>query len=95
MAFLSYQAVYLSPSHLHLHSYARRSKPSNPIWLNPTRFALIEQIRKSPQARAFFQKSCKEEDLPTFDLLQWVRTRWASQVVQVPRALHSFPSHKL
>ncbi|OJA19804.1 hypothetical protein AZE42_13961 [Rhizopogon vesiculosus] len=30
------------------------------------------QIRKSPQARAFFQKSCEEEDLPTFDLLQWL-----------------------
>jgi len=36
------------------------------------------QIRKSPQAQAFFQNSCEEEDLPTLELLQWVRTRWAS-----------------
>ncbi|KAG2755213.1 hypothetical protein P692DRAFT_20695937, partial [Suillus brevipes Sb2] len=40
--------------------------------------ALIEQIRKSPQARAFFRKACKEENVPELELLQWIRTRWAS-----------------
>ncbi|KAG1789960.1 uncharacterized protein HD556DRAFT_1446530 [Suillus plorans] len=40
--------------------------------------ALIEQIRKSPQARAFFCKACKEENIPELELLQWIRTRWAS-----------------
>jgi hypothetical protein len=36
------------------------------------------QIRKSPQARAFFRKACKEENVPELELLQWIRTRWAS-----------------
>ncbi|KAG2035448.1 hypothetical protein BDR03DRAFT_983731 [Suillus americanus] len=36
--------------------------------------ALIEQ---SPQARAFFQKACQEENVPQLELLQWVRTCWA------------------
>ena len=39
---------------------------------------VFEQIRKSPQARAFFQKSCKEVDAPSLQLLYWVKTRWAS-----------------
>ncbi|KAG2029790.1 hypothetical protein BDR03DRAFT_1017943 [Suillus americanus] len=38
----------------------------------------IEQIRKSPQARAFFRKACKEENVPELELLQWIRTRWVS-----------------
>jgi len=36
------------------------------------------QIRKSPQAHAFFQKACKEENVPELELLQWIRTHWAS-----------------
>ncbi|KAG2738765.1 hypothetical protein P692DRAFT_20700294, partial [Suillus brevipes Sb2] len=40
--------------------------------------ALIEQIRKSPQARAFLKKSCKEEDIPVHEILAWVRMHWAS-----------------
>ena len=39
---------------------------------------LFVQIHKSPQARAFFQKSCKETDVPPLQLLSWVKTRWAS-----------------
>ena len=39
---------------------------------------LFVQIRKSPQARAFFRKSCKETDVPPLQLLSWVKTRWAS-----------------
>ncbi|KAG2742502.1 hypothetical protein P692DRAFT_20651015, partial [Suillus brevipes Sb2] len=40
--------------------------------------ALIEQIRKSPQAQAFFKKSCEEEGVAVREILTWVRTRWAS-----------------
>jgi hypothetical protein len=36
------------------------------------------KIRKSPQARAFFEKSCEEVDVPLLQLLYWVKTRWAS-----------------
>ncbi|KAG2098564.1 hypothetical protein BD769DRAFT_1394397 [Suillus cothurnatus] len=34
-------------------------------------------IEQSPQARAFFQKACQEENVPQLELLQWVRTHWA------------------
>ena len=40
--------------------------------------AIVTQIRKSPQARAFFQKCCIEAEVPTLELLKWIRTRWAS-----------------
>lgn len=40
--------------------------------------ALIEQIRASPQARAFFQVCCIESSVPCLELKRWVRTRWAS-----------------
>jgi hypothetical protein len=36
------------------------------------------QIRKSPQARAFFATSCEDVEVPLLQLLLWVRTRWAS-----------------
>jgi hypothetical protein len=36
------------------------------------------QIRKSPQARAFFKNACEEVDVPALQLLFWVKTRWAS-----------------
>lgn len=32
----------------------------------------------SPQARAFFRKTCTEVDVPDLQLLKWIRTRWAS-----------------
>jgi len=42
-------------------------------------FKLIElQIRKSPQARAFFTACCEEVEVPLLQLLLWVKTRWAS-----------------
>jgi hypothetical protein len=40
--------------------------------------ALVTQIRKSPQARAFFHRTCEEVDVPPLELLKWIRTRWAS-----------------
>ncbi|KAG2056758.1 hypothetical protein BDR06DRAFT_969779 [Suillus hirtellus] len=40
--------------------------------------ALIEQIRKSPQAHTFLKKSCEEEGIPVHEILAWVRTHWAS-----------------
>ncbi|KAG1908156.1 uncharacterized protein F5891DRAFT_973648 [Suillus fuscotomentosus] len=49
--------------------------------------ALIEQICKSPQARAFFQKSCEEEGIPIRELLAWVRTCWASLFKSLERFL--------
>jgi hypothetical protein len=40
--------------------------------------ALVRQIRKSSQARAFFKKSCAEVEIPFLQLLNWICTRWAS-----------------
>ena len=45
------------------------------------------QIRSSPQARTFFNKSCKQADVPILELMLWVRTRWAS--------MHSFLTRML
>lgn len=30
------------------------------------------------KARAFFAQSCKQADIPVLELMQWVRTQWAS-----------------
>ncbi|KAG1827950.1 ribonuclease H-like domain-containing protein [Suillus subalutaceus] len=40
--------------------------------------ALVTQIRKSPQARTFFQQCCVEVNELKLELLKWIRTRWAS-----------------
>lgn len=45
------------------------------------------QIRKSPQARVFFKQCCREAQLPSLELVQWVRTRWASMHAFLNRAL--------
>jgi len=45
------------------------------------------QIRKSPQARAFFKQTCIEVNIPCLELLQWVRTRWASLYTFLDRIL--------
>jgi hypothetical protein len=39
---------------------------------------LYRQIRKSPQARAFFRQVCDDVNIPRLELKLWVRTRWAS-----------------
>jgi hypothetical protein len=36
------------------------------------------QIRKSPQARAFFRQVCEQVNVPKLELKLWIRTRWAS-----------------
>lgn len=36
------------------------------------------QIRKSPQAKAFFRRSCIQVDIPPLELVLWIRTRWGS-----------------
>jgi hypothetical protein len=36
------------------------------------------QIRKSPQARAFFRASCNQVRIDPLELLLWIRTRWGS-----------------
>jgi hypothetical protein len=36
------------------------------------------QIRKSPQARAFFRATCTQVNIPQLELLLWIRTRWGS-----------------
>src|SRR5438876_1148860 len=41
-------------------------------------FTSDHQIRASPQARAFFRESCTQVEVPTLELLLWIRTRWAS-----------------
>ncbi|THU79057.1 hypothetical protein K435DRAFT_875933 [Dendrothele bispora CBS 962.96] len=40
--------------------------------------ALVNQIRKSPQARAFFKECCIQTGNQPQELKLWVRTRWAS-----------------
>ena len=49
--------------------------------------AFINQVRSSPQARAFFEKVCKDEQLEPLQLLKWVRTRWASLYDLINRML--------
>lgn len=40
--------------------------------------AMVHQIRASPQAREFLRKMLLEEGIKEAELLNWVRTRWAS-----------------
>jgi hypothetical protein len=54
--------------------------------------AFINQVRASPQARAYFQKLCKDEGLPELQLLKWVRTRWASLYDLINRLLTVRPA---
>jgi hypothetical protein len=44
------------------------------------RFSLLTllQIRKSPQARAFFRATCTHVKIDPLELLLWIRTRWGS-----------------
>ena len=46
-----------------------------------------QKIRKSPQARAFFEKACNEVGVPRLQLLLWVKTRWASLFTFLDRIL--------
>jgi hypothetical protein len=46
-----------------------------------------QQIRKSPQARAFFKQTCHEAGVPELELVQFVRTRWASLFAFLDRML--------
>lgn len=48
---------------------------------------LVKQIRASPQARAFFKKSCQQVEVPVLQLLLWIRTRWASLFTFLDRLL--------
>jgi len=63
------------------------------VWLAPfaTVFIGIDttfvQIRASPQARAFFKKSCQQVEVPVLQLLLWIRTRWASLFTFLDRLL--------
>ena len=45
------------------------------------------QIRKSPQARAYFKKCCQKSDDPELELMLWVRTQWASLFKALDRIL--------
>ncbi|KAJ7465531.1 hypothetical protein FB451DRAFT_1179014 [Mycena latifolia] len=60
--------------------------------------ALLNQIRKSPQAQAFFAKTCSAVDVPVLQLLGWVRTRWASlyafldRILLLQKAVNQFAS---
>ncbi|KAJ7445617.1 hypothetical protein FB451DRAFT_1189033 [Mycena latifolia] len=49
--------------------------------------ALINQIRKSPQAQAYFAKTCKTLEIPALQLIGWIRTRWASLYAFLDRIL--------
>ena len=58
--------------------------------------AFVNQVRSSPQARAYFHKLCKDENIPPLQLLKWIRTRWASlfdlmnRLLDVRQACHKF-----
>ena len=45
------------------------------------------QIHASPQAQAFFKKSCRQVEVPILQLLLWIRTRWASLYTFLDRLL--------
>lgn len=45
------------------------------------------QVRKSPQARAFFKRTCREVEVPELELILFVRTRWASMFFFLDRVL--------
>ena len=45
------------------------------------------QIRASPQAQAFFVKSCQQVEVPILQLILWIRTRWASLYTFLERLL--------
>ena len=45
------------------------------------------QIRASPQARAFFAKSCQQVEVPILQLLLWIRTCRASLFAFLDRLL--------
>ena len=47
-----------------------------PSRLHKLKYAI--QIRKSPQARAFFRASCAQVKIEPLELLLWIRTRWGS-----------------
>ncbi|KAJ7450600.1 hypothetical protein FB451DRAFT_1186706 [Mycena latifolia] len=49
--------------------------------------ALINQILKSPQAQAYFAKTCKTLEIPALQLIGWIRTRWASLYAFLDRIL--------
>ncbi|KAJ7453409.1 hypothetical protein FB451DRAFT_1185218 [Mycena latifolia] len=44
-------------------------------------------IRKSPQAQAYFAKTCKTLEIPALQLIGWIRTRWASLYAFLDRIL--------
>ena len=52
---------------------------------------LIVQIRKSPQAHAFFKWMCREVNIPEHNLMLFVQTRWASMFACLERALKLRP----
>ena len=53
--------------------------------------AFVNQVRSSPQARAYFSKLCVEENIRPLQLLKWVRTRWASLYDLITRLLDVRP----
>ncbi|KAF9548458.1 hypothetical protein CPC08DRAFT_769238 [Agrocybe pediades] len=48
---------------------------------------LVNQIRASSQAKAFFAKCCHEEKIAVIELIKWVRTRWGSMHDLVDRLI--------
>ena len=45
------------------------------------------QICVSPQAQAFFKKSCQQVEVPILQLLLWIHTCWASLYTFLDRLL--------
>lgn len=40
--------------------------------------ALVNRMRNSPQARAYFKEACKQVGIPQLEFVTWIRTRWGS-----------------
>ncbi|KAF5319881.1 hypothetical protein D9758_017850 [Tetrapyrgos nigripes] len=49
--------------------------------------ALINQIRKSPQAHAFFKECCIKTNNKPLELMLWIHTHWASLFAALERAI--------
>jgi hypothetical protein len=54
--------------------------------------AFVNQVCASPQARTYFHKLCKDENLPPLQLLKWICTRWASLYDLITRLLDVCPT---
>ncbi|EGO22881.1 hypothetical protein SERLADRAFT_409414 [Serpula lacrymans var. lacrymans S7.9] len=49
--------------------------------------AFVNQVRASPQAKAYFVKVCKEKHIAPLELIKWVRIQWGSMYDLLKRVI--------